>query len=302
MVKAYIEQISPHPMQRQIRETLSNNSPFLIGREPGKCQVVLDSNYYQGVSRLHLEIRPLKSNSPYGQSGWEVNDLSSGNGTYVNGTRLRTAQILQPGDRIRLGKKGPEFIFHIQGGVTPPQQAVPPTVYENSYVQTPHNPTTVPPPAAKPVNSDLWVKIIPAAIVSIGVLYMTTKQPTPSPSPQASPTESPQPSSSGGGVNVDVLREYFDFNLNDAQKKEITDQQGNPLVLVIIPVQAKSGFDANSTKLGVNYYNAQGNQLGQTIPMVFKPEVLAAGEQGAAAMIISKGIEEEVKAIEVVRM
>ncbi|MGB2923934.1 MAG: FHA domain-containing protein [Limnothrix sp.] len=49
----------------------------VIGREPS-CQLALDAHLYTIVSRRHAVMR-----SP-GQ-GWEIEDLGSANGTYVNG-------------------------------------------------------------------------------------------------------------------------------------------------------------------------------------------------------------------------
>ena len=84
-------------------------TPVLIGRDP-RCQIVLDSQNYGGVSRQHVRLSP----SPYSPSGWEICDLSSANGTYVNGQRLQGCRFLRDGDRIMLAKDGPEFQFELQ--------------------------------------------------------------------------------------------------------------------------------------------------------------------------------------------
>lgn len=82
----------------------------LIGRDP-ICQIVLNDNY-SGVSRRHAALRPLSPLPGIGMpSGWEVCDLNSANGTYINGQRLQGCQRLQPGDRIALGMNGAEFTF-----------------------------------------------------------------------------------------------------------------------------------------------------------------------------------------------
>jgi hypothetical protein len=49
------------------------------------------------VSRLHAVLERM------GQAGWVVRDLSSRNGTFVNGTRIWGEQPLYAGDEIRLG-------------------------------------------------------------------------------------------------------------------------------------------------------------------------------------------------------
>jgi len=82
----------------------------VIGREPS-CQVVLDSGTYGKVSRQHAVVRPLQE-LPNTYARWQVCDLKSANGTYVNGQRLHGCRELQKGDRITLGdNNGPEFIF-----------------------------------------------------------------------------------------------------------------------------------------------------------------------------------------------
>lgn len=86
---------------------------IVLGREP-TCHIVLDPNLYTGVSRRHVILRP----QPH---GWEACDLGSANGTYINGRRLHHCHHLQPGDRVSLGKNGPEFIFEVQTALGSPQ-------------------------------------------------------------------------------------------------------------------------------------------------------------------------------------
>ena len=85
------------------RYLLSNTQEMTIGRDLS-CQIVIDGSYGV-VSRRHAAIRPAKP------SGWLICDLSSVNGTYINGKSLLECQMLQVGDRIILGNNGPEFIF-----------------------------------------------------------------------------------------------------------------------------------------------------------------------------------------------
>ena len=114
-MSAYIQQKTPNPIpgQGQINQRLSTNHSLTIGREPSRCQIVLDSNYYQGVSRVHVEIKPVKYPTTHNSQTWEVHDYSS-NGTFINGQKIRGTHILQSGDVIKLGKKGPEFTFYSQ--------------------------------------------------------------------------------------------------------------------------------------------------------------------------------------------
>lgn len=78
----------------------------LIGRDP-LCKIVLPSHLYAGVSRQHAKIR--LEPGPYWQ--WQICDLNSSNGTYVNGSLLKGCQALNHGDRITLGQGGPRFVF-----------------------------------------------------------------------------------------------------------------------------------------------------------------------------------------------
>ncbi|MDX2212573.1 MAG: PrsW family glutamic-type intramembrane protease [Oculatellaceae cyanobacterium bins.114] len=80
-----------------------------IGRDP-RCQIVLDSMVYGGVSRQHAQVSLVTGSS----NTWQLCDLSSANGTFLNGQRLQGCQVLYPGDRIALGQNGPEFIFEQQ--------------------------------------------------------------------------------------------------------------------------------------------------------------------------------------------
>jgi RsiW-degrading membrane proteinase PrsW (M82 family) len=86
---------------------LSEIMEVAIGRDQS-CQIALESIAYAMVSRRHATVRPLtKGNFPR----WEICDLNSANGTYINGTKLKSCQTLETGDRISLGIDGPEFIF-----------------------------------------------------------------------------------------------------------------------------------------------------------------------------------------------
>lgn len=52
------------------------------------------------------------SRSSNGMPMWQVCDLESTSGTFVNNQPLQGCQTLQPGDRITLGQGGPEFILN----------------------------------------------------------------------------------------------------------------------------------------------------------------------------------------------
>ncbi len=131
---------------------LSEYEEMLIGRDPKSCQLILDSNQYLGVSRRHATIRPV---SPLGNGlpRWEICDLSSANGTYVNGYCLRGCQLLQPGDRITLGQDGPTFIFECQFN-TPNPIPVYATPQPTQFTVAANIPLTPPPGSAKPHKPD----------------------------------------------------------------------------------------------------------------------------------------------------
>ena len=88
---------------------LSDTGETLLGRT-SDCQVVLDSKVYGGVSRRHAVVRPVGSQHSTGLQ-WQICDLNSANGTFVNGQRINACQVLKGGDRVTLGQNGPQFIF-----------------------------------------------------------------------------------------------------------------------------------------------------------------------------------------------
>lgn len=67
--------------------------PVTLGRHHDATLVLDDPS----VSRHHVAIRP----TPDG--GYELEDLGSVNGTYVNGQRVARA-VLQPGDELQVGR------------------------------------------------------------------------------------------------------------------------------------------------------------------------------------------------------
>ncbi|MBC7968615.1 MAG: PrsW family intramembrane metalloprotease [Verrucomicrobia bacterium] len=104
---------------------LSLTETVTLGRDP-QCQIVLDPLVYRAVSRRHAEVKPvLGFESPDGNHFWQVGDLGSANGTFVNGERLKDVQVLHPGDRIALGQNGPEFLFECQPSVRTAKPAPP---------------------------------------------------------------------------------------------------------------------------------------------------------------------------------
>ncbi|WNC60913.1 PrsW family glutamic-type intramembrane protease [Thermosynechococcus sp. QS41] len=87
---------------------LSQEEVTIIGRDPATCHIVLDAHIYTSVSRHHAQLTCQKRGSiPV----WAIADLGSVNGTYVNQQRVQTLTVLNAGDRIQLGRQGPEFVL-----------------------------------------------------------------------------------------------------------------------------------------------------------------------------------------------
>jgi RsiW-degrading membrane proteinase PrsW (M82 family) len=96
--------------------TLMDDREIAIGRDTS-CQISLNANLYTMVSRRHAIIRFVgKSSQPI----WEVVDLNSANGVFVNGKKVIESQQLKSGDRLVFGRNGPEFAIEYQTNNHPP--------------------------------------------------------------------------------------------------------------------------------------------------------------------------------------
>lgn len=136
------------------------NQEVAIGRDPS-CQIVLN-NSHASVSRRHATVRPLTAVS----TAWEICDLNSANGTYINGQRLQGCQKLQVGDRIALGHDGPVFIFEYQQLQTQTQLSPPPiTPHAATSPVTPSKPAVVAANVPQP-DSVTFTQLFP--IISTG--------------------------------------------------------------------------------------------------------------------------------------
>lgn len=69
------------------------DQPLTFGRSADST-VVLDDDY---TSTLHARITPR-------ERGWAIEDCGSTNGTWVDRKRITSATLLQPGQRIRIGR------------------------------------------------------------------------------------------------------------------------------------------------------------------------------------------------------
>ncbi len=68
-------------------------SPIVVGRDAGSG-IRLDRDEF--ASARHARIEPRAD-------GIWLDDLGSTNGTYVNGSRLKKARLLRPGDVVKIG-------------------------------------------------------------------------------------------------------------------------------------------------------------------------------------------------------
>lgn len=135
LYKGFLRQLSTDSTVELLPPSaLSEYQEVVIGRDP-TCEISLEPNHYVIVSRRHAAIRPLPplgNGFPY----WEICDLNSANGTYVNGQYLQGCQQLQTGDRIELGQHGPQFVFECQlpSETTPPYSPPPQTNFAASPI------------------------------------------------------------------------------------------------------------------------------------------------------------------------
>jgi len=108
-MNAAINHASPIPLLRvwldsgaAPRETLHFTTPFRIGRTDD-CEVCIDNDY---VSRVHAEVL-------FRNGQWQIRDLNSSNGIFVDGQRVESAPIPQA-LTVRLGVEGPELSFQVE--------------------------------------------------------------------------------------------------------------------------------------------------------------------------------------------
>lgn len=116
-IKYDLNPSSPLPISPQIKNTLTlkrlivdsteiieeyileKDHNYLIGRCP-ENPIFLDSNIYQGISWKHAEINPIENKQ--GEIRWQITDLNSSNGTFINGEKLNGSIILNNSDTITL--------------------------------------------------------------------------------------------------------------------------------------------------------------------------------------------------------
>ncbi len=86
-------------------------SSLYIGRD-AQCDIRVDAERDVMVSRSHAVIE--WADDEDGQRRYTLTDLLSSNGTWLNGERVFGTVDFADGDRLRLGKSGPEFVIRIE--------------------------------------------------------------------------------------------------------------------------------------------------------------------------------------------
>jgi len=97
-------QLGSKANQTEIIEVSDTEIHF--GRDDA-CQVIFDPEQDDLVSRVHckLEVKDGKQ--------FLLTDLGSRNGTFVNNSKISSTTELSVGDKVQLGKGGPQFIFDL---------------------------------------------------------------------------------------------------------------------------------------------------------------------------------------------
>lgn len=148
---------------------LDSKTEIMIGR--GKdCQIVLRSDTAQDVSRQHVVIRPAAESDTF-----EIYDLNSRNGTYINGKRLYGRWLLQVGDRISLGSEKVEFQFEYAHTANPSNDVPKPGI--NAKLDSVLTLSQILPIATKKQG---WIKkahLIPGLILVVMVVALLAANP-----------------------------------------------------------------------------------------------------------------------------
>ncbi|AFZ45576.1 Forkhead-associated protein [Halothece sp. PCC 7418] len=82
------------------RYELFPNQDYHIGRDE-TCAIALPASHYRGISQQHATIRFVGEKD--GDGIWELCDLNSRNGTFINGQQIKGSQQVDSGDKIHLG-------------------------------------------------------------------------------------------------------------------------------------------------------------------------------------------------------
>lgn len=165
-------------------------SVITIGRQAGNTVVISDHR----VSRRHAQLT-------WRGSGYMLEDLGSGNGTWVNNARITTPVLLRPGDVIGLSQdvlllfsdqpEADDMTYHVPAASSAPGTAI---------AARPPAPLAAPPPAARGTGwlafgmGGLIALVLALLLVIAGlVVYFTGRSP-------ASVTTPPAPTAVAVGI------------------------------------------------------------------------------------------------------
>src|SRR4051812_37329323 len=132
-----------------------DESTVEIGRDPA-CRLSFPTGAASVISSRHARLE-LSSH------GLCIRDMNSANGTFVNGAAVHGSRLLQPNDRIQLGKTGPVVIV-----LWFDQPHVAAAAFSAPVIQpVPSNPMVAPLPAASPAPSAWQMTPLSAVLLSI---------------------------------------------------------------------------------------------------------------------------------------
>jgi pSer/pThr/pTyr-binding forkhead associated (FHA) protein len=149
---------------------------LVIGREaPGDGKLADDPE----LSRQHARI------GRKGEETWEIEDLGSRNGTFVNASKIEKPELLAAGDAIEMG--GTKLVVQVSAPVTPEPQPTPP------------------PPSQSPT-----------AVGEVVADQDAPPQVEPAPEPEPEPEPVPPPPPVSLKVDIDVAAGEASISLADA--------------------------------------------------------------------------------------
>jgi serine protease Do len=124
---------------------LGAHRELILGRAPSAA-VRFDPRREPLVGRHHARITPTMTDG----TAFELADLDSRNGTYVNGLRIERPVVLRAGDIIQLGAGGPTLEFRIEGAIGVTDERPQPPVRDEPEVAAATALYATPPPGPLP--------------------------------------------------------------------------------------------------------------------------------------------------------
>jgi pSer/pThr/pTyr-binding forkhead associated (FHA) protein len=91
--------VEPAESALPVGMTFGLNGQTVVGRHPD-CDLIIQEPY---MSSEHAELTPFDGR-------WQIKDLGSTNGTYLNGRSVVQAEDIEPGDVIQFGRVKLEFL------------------------------------------------------------------------------------------------------------------------------------------------------------------------------------------------